>query len=100
MKTILKQAACAFVVLSLFVAPLVDSAAGAEKAKQKEKQPVKKTLEKGTGEKEKEKEKQTEKEKENEKVTICHKGHTISVSKNALQAHLNHGDTLGPCDVT
>jgi hypothetical protein len=37
-----------------------------------------------------------------EKVTICHKAgsknaHTITISKSALQAHLNHGDTLGPC---
>jgi hypothetical protein len=35
-----------------------------------------------------------------EKVTICHKGHTLTVSKSALSAHLKHGDTLGPCDVT
>jgi hypothetical protein len=31
------------------------------------------------------------------KVTICHKGHTITVSKNALPAHLRHGDTEGTC---
>jgi hypothetical protein len=31
------------------------------------------------------------------KVTICHKGKTIKVSKHALRAHLRHGDTLGPC---
>lgn len=36
-------------------------------------------------------------------VTICHKpggkgGHTLTVPQAALQAHLNHGDTLGPCD--
>jgi hypothetical protein len=46
------------------------------------------------------------------KVTICHKaervdddddGHrgfiakTIEISRSALNAHLNHGDTLGPC---
>ena len=38
------------------------------------------------------------------KVTICHKTgskknpqHTIVVSSNALDAHLAHGDTLGPC---
>lgn len=35
-------------------------------------------------------------------VTICHKpggkeGHTLTVPQSALQAHLNHGDTLGPC---
>jgi mannose-6-phosphate isomerase-like protein (cupin superfamily) len=38
----------------------------------------------------------------NSKVTICHKPnsknpHTITVSRSALPAHLEHGDTLGPC---
>ncbi|PCJ86711.1 MAG: hypothetical protein COA57_05740 [Flavobacteriales bacterium] len=28
---------------------------------------------------------------------ICHKGNTMYLSGNALQAHLNHGDSLGPC---
>ncbi|MGZ4020066.1 MAG: Kazal-type serine protease inhibitor domain-containing protein, partial [Flavisolibacter sp.] len=31
------------------------------------------------------------------KVTICHKGHTITVGAPAVAAHLAHGDTLGPC---
>ena len=38
------------------------------------------------------------------KVTICHRTgskkkpfHTITVSANAVPAHLRHGDTLGPC---
>jgi hypothetical protein len=32
------------------------------------------------------------------KVTLCHKGkNTITVSQNALKAHLAHGDTVGPC---
>jgi predicted lipid-binding transport protein (Tim44 family) len=38
------------------------------------------------------------------KVVICHRtpgnpenAHTISVSPNAVPAHLAHGDTLGPC---
>ncbi len=38
------------------------------------------------------------------KVTICHRTHskkhpfvTIRVSRNALKAHLRHGDTIGPC---
>ena len=32
------------------------------------------------------------------KVTICHKGkNTITISINALPAHLDHGDTVGPC---
>ena len=33
------------------------------------------------------------------KVTICHKGrNTLSISINALPAHLAHGDTCGPCN--
>jgi hypothetical protein len=39
-----------------------------------------------------------------EKVTICHRtgslknpAVTIRVSRNALPAHLRHGDTMGPC---
>ena len=31
------------------------------------------------------------------KVTICHKGKTISISKSAWPAHERHGDTLGTC---
>ena len=41
------------------------------------------------------------------KVTICHHTHsakhpfvTITVSRNALPAHLRHGDTIGPCSTT
>ena len=33
------------------------------------------------------------------KVTICHKGHTITISQAALPAHLRHGDTVGACGV-
>ena len=36
-----------------------------------------------------------------QKVTICHQGdegpETITVAAPAIPAHLNHGDTLGPC---
>ncbi|RTZ81509.1 MAG: hypothetical protein DSZ01_00710 [Gammaproteobacteria bacterium] len=31
------------------------------------------------------------------KTTVCHNGNTISISNSALQAHLAHGDTKGPC---
>jgi len=31
------------------------------------------------------------------KVTLCHKGKTITVGKPAAKAHLRHGDTLGRC---
>ena len=34
------------------------------------------------------------------KVTICHKGQTLELPEPAVQAHLNHGDTLGPCSIT
>ncbi len=30
-------------------------------------------------------------------VAVCHKGHTLYVSKNAVKAHLAHGDCLGKC---
>ena len=32
-----------------------------------------------------------------QRVTICHKGHTITISRAALPAHLRHDDTVGPC---
>ena len=37
-----------------------------------------------------------------EKVLVCHKpdkkgGHTLSISASAVDAHLGHGDKLGPC---
>jgi hypothetical protein len=31
------------------------------------------------------------------KVTLCHKGHTITVGAPAVRAHLSHGDTHGSC---
>jgi hypothetical protein len=34
------------------------------------------------------------------KVQICHRGQTLMVSSAAVQAHLNHGDTAGPCVIT
>ena len=44
--------------------------------------------------------------KDRKKVTICHNssksnsnGVTISISENALQAHLNHGDQMGNCTI-
>ncbi len=47
----------------------------------------------------------TEKQDKGEKITICHippgnpeNAHTIRVSINALEAHLNHGDSIGSCD--
>jgi hypothetical protein len=33
----------------------------------------------------------------NEKVSVCHNGHTIEVAQPAVQAHLDHGDSLGAC---
>ncbi len=37
-------------------------------------------------------------EKQWKKLTICHKGETIEINESALQAHLNHGDAVGPCE--
>lgn len=34
---------------------------------------------------------------EDKKVRVCHNGHTISISKNALKAHIRIGDSLGTC---
>jgi hypothetical protein len=35
-----------------------------------------------------------------QKVTICHNGHTLTVGAPGANAHLAHGDTLGPCPAT
>jgi hypothetical protein len=32
-----------------------------------------------------------------DKVTLCHNGHSITVSMNAQDAHVAHGDAIGPC---
>ena len=34
------------------------------------------------------------------KVTICHKGVTITIARAALDAHLAHGDKVGSCSIT
>jgi hypothetical protein len=34
---------------------------------------------------------------ESENVSVCHNGHTIEVGQSAVQSHLDHGDSLGPC---
>ena len=31
------------------------------------------------------------------RVTICHKGNTITISESGLNGHLGHGDTVGAC---
>lgn len=31
---------------------------------------------------------------------VCHKGHELAASFEAVPAHLAHGDFLGPCDAT
>jgi hypothetical protein len=35
----------------------------------------------------------------NEKVTVCHNGHAITISINALPAHQAHGDIIGDCTI-
>ena len=32
-----------------------------------------------------------------DKVEVCHKGNTISISENAVKAHIAHGDYIGEC---
>jgi len=32
-----------------------------------------------------------------EKLNICHNGHTISINKRAVPAHIAIGDTIGSC---
>lgn len=33
------------------------------------------------------------------KIPVCHNGHAIYISKNALKAHLAHGDCIGECTI-
>ena len=35
---------------------------------------------------------------QDDNVAICHNGNIIWVSENAVQKHLDHGDTLAPCN--
>lgn len=35
--------------------------------------------------------------RDGEKIRLCHNGRSISVAKNAVAAHLQHGDALGTC---
>jgi hypothetical protein len=37
------------------------------------------------------------KNKKGKKVTLCHKGQTITVSKSAVKGHQKHGDSIGRC---
>jgi hypothetical protein len=32
-----------------------------------------------------------------EEITLCHKGHALTVSSQALEAHLDHGDSIDAC---
>lgn len=36
---------------------------------------------------------------DNVKVTVCHNGQDLEIPISALDAHLKHGDTLGPCPI-
>ncbi|MCH8860714.1 MAG: LamG domain-containing protein, partial [Thaumarchaeota archaeon] len=56
-------------------------------------------------EEEKEKEEEEDEEEKENKIKICHvppgnpdNAHTIEVDESAVEAHLKHGDSLGPCD--
>jgi len=43
---------------------------------------------------------QSEQKSNPKKVKVCHKGTTLEIAEEALSAHLEHGDTLGPCEIT
>ncbi len=32
-----------------------------------------------------------------QKVAICHNGNVITVNEEAVAKHIEHGDTIGPC---
>ena len=34
----------------------------------------------------------------NGRVTICHKGNTITIAQSGLNGHLGHGDSIGSCN--
>ncbi len=36
-------------------------------------------------------------DRENDCLTVCHKGKSLALDANALEAHLRHGDTEGAC---
>jgi hypothetical protein len=40
------------------------------------------------------------KRRKKDRVTLCHQGKTIAVSKSAQKAHLAHGDSIGRCRTT
>ncbi len=44
-----------------------------------------------------EEDEESEEDNGKKKVTICHKGRTITVAEAALPAHLKHDDTKGAC---
>jgi hypothetical protein len=35
-----------------------------------------------------------------QKVTICHNGNEITVKESAVAKHIEHGDSIGPCQIT
>jgi membrane protein involved in colicin uptake len=77
----------------------------AEKEKADKEKVEKEKADKEKAEKEKADKEKAEKEKsekDSDKVTICHKTgaeyHTLEISRSALQAHLDHGDSEGACD--
>ena len=37
-------------------------------------------------------------EDDEEKVYVCHKGKTLKIADDALESHLDHGDSEGKCD--
>lgn len=83
-------------VLAALVAPGWASAATAQKKDDRSDK-----RDDGKGGRDDDRDKHDDRDRDDHKVTICHKGkNTITVDKSAVPAHLNHGDTMGPCSAS
>jgi hypothetical protein len=102
----LKAAVWVQVLLCLLVSPTLNTLAN-EKNDGNNKGNSQENQNKGNDDKKDDGKKEDDKKEEDkgdqgghDKVTVCHRGQTLEIARSALPAHLNHGDTIGPCNVT